>query len=521
MSRPSWRAWAGLALLGALAWAAGGGEPRALLVAVEADAFSRLPGGGADAPWERLKAMGVGAALLREETVADLAARGEVLHFTRVEVEKWRALGVVSPAAGPGPDSLWARDAAAYARLATALAAAGVEASTSPAGSGRSFVLPPGTDLARVPAGFDPPALAAVTAAGLVPVAAAAGPVVPVAGHAFHARGVRVDARRPVLLRAAHGRPKRLLVFRPRADLDLEGNLTLLREALRVLREAGLSSAVPAPAPSPAPARVPPLGAAAFFLAGLAGPLLAARVALSAERAARAWTAARLPPAAPVPQVLAGVTAAWAAATAAGLVAAALLPEAARQELSRPWSVWALFAPVAVGAAALYSGGGERARSWWSRALRPSALMGILLLALALSLLLAPRAVLQAAGAWDALGRLGAWADRLWWWPWRWREAVIGVPALVVALTLAARGSDPAASREGFLSDPRPWLVLGLLGPAGAMAATAAGAVPPLAAAAQGAVAAAMGAALGLALAFLRARIEAWVLGPKTIGPLT
>ena len=76
-------------------------------------------------------------------------------------------------------------------------------------------------------------------------------------------------------------------------------------------------------------------------------------------------------------------------------------------------------------------------------------------------------------------------------------------------------------ARPGFLSDPRGWLTVGLLAPAGAIAAIGAGGVPAALAVVQGAAACALGAALGLAAARLRSRFESWVLGPRHTGLLT
>jgi hypothetical protein len=183
---------------------------RAVLPAVDADAFAALTGrAAASTPelWERLKAMGVAAVVLREETAAELASRGEVLHFSRAEVEKWRALGLVAPGGGPAPDSLWTKDAKALARLSGALAARGIDASTATAvGGGRSIELPPGVDLSRVPAGFDPETVAVVSAAGLIPVAASTGPLASVAGQRLWIRTLPVSPARGASARGARAR---------------------------------------------------------------------------------------------------------------------------------------------------------------------------------------------------------------------------------------------------------------------------------------------------------------------------
>jgi len=488
-------------------WEARAPEPRAVLPAVEADAFAALTGrDAASTPelWERLKAMGVAAVVLREETAAELAARGEVLHFSRAEVEKWRALGMVAAGGGPRPDSLWAKDAKALSRVSGALAARGIDVSTTAVnGAGRALELPPGVDLARVPAGFDPETVSVVSSAGLIPVAASTTAWAAVAGRRLWIRTLAADARPSELLRAVNGRALRLLILRPSAALSLEDNLERLRGALKVVKGAELSSVPPDDARAGERSRAEK--AARVFLLyaiGLFGPLLAARAGLGAERTVRGWVAARAPIAAPVPEVLAGLAAAWAAASAAGLLAFASAAPEQREALARSWTLWTLSAPLFVGGAALFSNSGPAMRARWRAPLRMRDLVTALALILAIAGLLAPRAALRAAGLWESVSDFPAIADALWWWPWRWREILIGAPALTVALILVGRrdGREPAAGGK-LLADPRGWLVLGLLAPAGAIAA--------------------IGAGLGFALAGLRARIEAWVLGPTRPGLLT
>jgi len=510
-----------LAAVAAALWFTRAPVERAALPAVEADAFAALTGRtAASTPelWERLRAMGVAAVVLREETAAELAARGEVLHFPRVEVEKWRALGLVSAGAGPKPDSLWAKDPKVLARLAGALAARGIDISTAApnAYGGRAIELPHGVDLARVPAGFDPETVAVVSAAGLIPVPASTSAYASVAGQRLWIRILPVGVPPPELLRAVHGRAMRLLVLRPSPGAGLEENLERLRAALKVVKDTEVPGVLPAPAPAAG-------GGAArailYFAIGLLGPLLAARAGLGAERAVRGWIAARAPIASPVPEAAAGLAAAWACASAAGLLAAATLAPAAREPLARAWTLWTLTAPLAVGTAALFVSEGPALRARWRSPLRVRDLAAVLVVALALAGLLAPRAALRAAGVWESVDRFSAAADALWWWPWRWREILIGTPCLTLALILVGRRDGGTTPR--FLGDPRGWLALGLLAPAGAVAAIGAGGIAPELAAVHGAAACALGAALGFALAVLRARVEAWVLGPTDTGLLT
>jgi hypothetical protein len=518
------RALAAAALAAALAaaWSAPrrAGD-RAALAAVDADSFAALIGRRPEAAgelWERLKAMGVSAAILREETLADMAARGEVLHFSRAEVEKWRAAGLVSPSSSLRGGTLWAKDPKSLSRASDALAARGLDVSTAALGSAKALEVPSGTDLARVPAGFDPPAVAALSSAGLIPVAASTGPSVMAAGRLLWTRTLPVDARRGEILRAALGRPLRLIVFRPRAGLGLEDNLERLRAALRELREAGQPSVLPAPVSRPDDS-FPAARLALVWLIGAAGPLLAARAALQAARATRSRVCAWAPMATPVPQVLAGLVAAWAIAAFAGLIVAGAAPEGWRDGSARAWTLWTWCAPLAVGASALFASAKPARRGAWSSPLRRRDVAALALLACAAALLLAPRAALRASEFWDRFDRLSA-AGILWWWPWHWRTALVGVPCLTVALVAIEHRDSSAAqgrhSKPGEWSDPRGWLLLGLLGPSGLIAAVGGGGSPLFGALSQTASAWALGVAVAGAAAAAVVLVRGWVQGPTT-----
>lgn len=512
-------------------WSAGPGAERVVLPAVEAEAF-----GGAPEPWERLKAMGVAAVVLREASAAELVARGSVMYFSRGEVEKWRALGLVAAGGGPPPGSLWTKDAKALARLSSALAARGVDVSTASVAGYEAFALPPGIDLARVPVGFEPETVSALSAAGLIAVEASTGSSVLVAGRRLWIRTLPAAAREPELLRAIYSRPSRLLILRPDPGLGLEENLELLRAALKVVKRAGLPAVLPAVGggnaarPKSFPSEIRWKAVLALFYAiGLLGPLLAARVGLLVERRVRSWTASRAPISAPVPETLAGLAAVWAAASAAGLLAAALPQAAAREAATQSWTLWTLSAPLAVAAAALFASEGPSWGARWRAPLSARDLAAAGALALALACLLAPRAFLRAAGIWESADWSPPAAAYLpWWWPWRWREILVGAPSLVLALILAGRSAKGARTPPGEgtrslhpLDDPRGWLALGLLAPAGTVAAVGAGNVPAGLAVAQGAAAFALGAALGFALAVFRTRIKSWVQRPVDPGLLT
>ncbi|MEK7382454.1 MAG: DUF5693 family protein [Elusimicrobiota bacterium] len=487
-----------------------GPDDRVVVAAVDGESYSALAGSQpsqAGELWERLKAMGVGAVLLREETLADLAARGEILHFTRAEVEKWRVAGLASPGSALRGDSLWVKDPQVLARVAAALAARGLDVSTSVVAGARALELPPGSDLALVAAGFDLRAVAAVSSAGLMPIAVPSSGAAMVAGQELRVRTLLVDARREEILRAAASRPRRLLVFRLRADQGLDAALDCLREALRVLRESGLPSTLSVPRPAPERERRTVRLLLVWLLAAV-GPLLSVRAALAAARLTRE----RLSPfemgrqAQPVPEVLAGVAASGAAAALVGLLVAAIAPAGWRDGSARAWTLWTWCAPLVVAAASLFASQPISSRRW-SKPIRRRDLLAALGFALAAALLLAPRASLRASLLWEGFDRLMAAAGALWWWPWRWREALVGVPSLVVALVfIEAR--------------PKAWLILGLLAPAGFLAAVGGSGAPITMTLAQGAVAHALGAVLGAGLAVLRGLLDQWAQGPKSHGSI-
>jgi len=496
---------------------------RAALAAVDAEEFARLSGRPASADgelWERLRAMGVRAAVLREETLADLAARGDVAYFPRADVDRWRAAGILPPSSPVRGDTLWAKDAAAFARAAEALAASGLDVSTGPASGERALALPAGVDLATLPAGFDPSTVAALSAAALLPVAESTGPVVAIAGQRVWTRTVRVDASAGEITRAALGRPLRLVVFRARPALGLEANLELLRRSLRVLREAApgeLPEPRHAPVESDAKTRA---RLALVWLLGLAGPLLAVRAGLHASRFLRGPTRALLPLASPVPQALGGLAAAWAAAALAGLAIAGVAPDGWRDGSARAWTLWTLCAPLAVGGVALFAASAPSRRGW-AAPVRRRDLAALGVFALAAVLLAAPRAAVRASSLWESFDRLSAAATALWWWPWRWREALVGAPALGLAFALVEeRDAAAAGGKPVLLAEPRAWLLLGLLAPAGLIAAVGGGGENVDAALRHGAAAHALGALLGFLFAGLRDLLDFWARSPARNGPI-
>jgi hypothetical protein len=517
--------WLMLLAAGIAAALAGRGRvvDRAALAAVDAEDFARMSERPASADaelWDRLKAMGVAAAVLREETLADLAARGQVAYFPRADVDRWRAAGILPPKTTVRGDTLWTKDAASFARAAEALAAAGLDVSTGSAAGPRRLSLPPTVDLAALPAGFDPATVAALSAAGLLPVAASTAPVVSIAGIRLWERTISIDASSGEIKRAAFGRPLRLVVFRARPELGLEENVERLRRSLRVLRAVAPGD-LPAPRAAPAESESRNRARTALvWLIGLAGPLLAVRAGLHASRFLRGPTRALLPLASPVPQAFGGIAVSWAAAALAGIAAAGVAPDGWRDGGRHAWTMWTWCAPLAVGAVALFAAS-VPSRRGWAAPVRRRDLAGIGFFALAVILLAAPRAAVRASALWESFDRLSAAAGAMWWWPWRWREALVGAPALTVAFALIEEREAPGARlKPMLLAQPGAWLLLGLLAPAGLIAAVGAGGLPLGAALRHGAVAGAIGAVLGAVLAGLRDLLDIWVQSPRPHGPI-
>jgi hypothetical protein len=123
----------------------------------------------------------------------------------------------------------------------------------------------------------------------------------------------------------------------------------------------------------------------------------------------------------------------------------------------------------------------------------------------------------RASQLWESFDRLSA-AGALWWWPWHWRASLIGVPCLTLALALVEErdgAEDPRHAPAGLWADPRGWLLLGLLGPAGLVAATGGGGAPLEAGLVHGAAAWALGLAVAGVLVALRVYLQRWAQSPK------
>jgi len=237
------------------------------------------------------------------------------------------------------------------------------------------------------------------------------------------------------------------------------------------------------------------------WLAAAVGPLIAVRAALRTARATRERLVFLPKVASPVPEVLAGLAAAYVVAALSGLIVAWLAPAGWRDGSARAWTFWTQLAPLAAGAAALFSLESSAFPRWGEPVRVRDAAVFALLLAVA-ALLLAPRFCLRAALVWESIDGLSSAAGVLWWWPWHWREALLGVPCLAVALALV---------EERDRSDPKGWLLLGLLAPAGTVAAVGGSGVPVMIALAQGGASFAFGAVLAGVVGLL----GGWVQGPR------
>jgi hypothetical protein len=476
------RPWLAAAAFLLLAWAAGTVEkpaPRSLaaLDAGEAAAVCEASGAALSDFWARAQAMGVGAMVLRTQTLRELSDSGQALVFSRPEVAKWKSVGLVAANAPLKANLIWVNDPKLFARVADELRAQNLVLSTGAAG-GRGLV-----ELARDPdpgltVGSPSADLALAAALKLAPlhldpsgqawIAGAHGAVALRAPRSIPAR-----ARLPSLLRAVHSQPGRVLLLRLDLAADAEENLARVRAALRPLRERGLVGSDAAELE--ASRRGPPAPWRRLLAWGLAvlGPIAAVRFGVKGFKHFRGQVRARRPIASPVAELVLGVVTAGAAAAAAGLVVgwclaggdAAALPES----LAFSTMAW----PLAIGGLALYPLSARALRRGLARSPTYLDLLLAAAAALGAALLFRPRLVLAGTPLWAWLQRAADASEPLWWWPWRWREFLVGLPALVRALFLVGRQLDAEGPQAGrrLLGDPRPWLWLSLFFPIGAIAA--------------------------------------------------
>jgi hypothetical protein len=488
-----------------LLWAAARqrpGERRALVAldASQAAALCAASGYSAADFWERAQAIGVGAALFSEETLGDLSARGDVLSFSREELEKWKAFGLVAPGVSLKPNALWVKNPLVLSRLLGAAERTGVSASTGSAAGYQVIEFKESLD-ASFPAGYDAASLELAESKKLVPIL---GGKEALAGRVLGAR-----AKLPAVLRAVYSHPRRLILLTLDPASGVEGNLSELRGLLKPLRLRGIALDLPQAASLGPQADLPSAWRRwlAWLLAAV-GPLVALRVGLQGFKRARTCVLERWPLASPIMEIGAGFLAVVAVALGMGLATSLALGPGGVSGLPEGLAVGALAAPILVGVLALYTWDwGYWKRRWGSaltlRDAAQFALSGLLVL-----LLLKPRLVLSAFGLWSWAERAGEFSEPLWWWRWRWREIVVGFPALLHAFFLLERRLGcpdcPGAKKGEPLSDPRGWLLLGLIGPSGVIAAVGHPGAPLFMVLGQTAVVVALGLAAGVGLIALR-----------------
>ena len=482
--RAFWLAIAGFALL---CYAADRAQSNSLRLSVAAlDAGEVAASAGASGTpasdfWERAKAMGVGAMAVRRQSLGALSERGQILLFTRPELEKWKSLGLIAPAAALQPNAVWVKDSRLLARLTATLSAQGLVRSTA-VFSGHGIIELVREPKPEIPGVLDPDDLALASSLGLTPVelepSGLWARVVPadgqVAAGAFGdgarvvaARAFEPSVRLAALLRAVHSRPGRLLLLRLDPAAASEDSLARLRAVLRPLREAGLVGREASAVPSRREENGWPLPAWRRWLAWLLavlGPIFAVRLGVKCFKGARVGVLERRPAASPVAELLVGTAATASAAATMGICVGLLLDGSSTATLPESLALSTMAWPLAIGLLALFPPSPRLVE----RKLRavPSYLdlLQLALVGAGAVLLFQPRLILSGTPVWGWLqGTQDAWPC-LWWWPWRWREVLVGVPALLHGLYLVGRRGDAAA-------DPRPWLWLGLLLPIGTIGA--------------------------------------------------
>ncbi|MBI5883500.1 MAG: hypothetical protein HZB91_10405 [Elusimicrobia bacterium] len=498
-------AWAVLAL-GLGYWNAALDRPGEAVMAVPAAEVSALCGRAGypvEDLWKRLRALGVSAVLLPEERLVDLARDGRILSFSRAEWEKWGAMGLLAPGAKLRPGTVWIRDGAVMLRVAACARASGAVFSTSSAGGFFFIEFPESFDWPALPAGLAPDAAKALFGAGLMPVLEEGGGSVVVAGRRMKRVSASVDAPPWRILRAVHAGPHALVVWRLAQDRGVDGNVSALRDALKVLRRPNPGRPPSMPRPDASwewPAKL------VFGLIVLAGPILSARAALAALKGARPFVRKAAPLGSPVLEFAAALTACWGVALLAGL-AARVAAHGAGESLGADLRAWALAGPLALGAASLFPPPWTALGRSWQAPLTPVSLLKVSLLAAAAYLCLNAGSDSTAAVIERVLDVLPGGAGASWWWaPERWREMLVGWPCLLAALVRVGRGwsrhlPEPAAEEPA--ADPRPWLLAGLLAPAGLVLAFCDLGVPLWTAAARSLAALALGAAFAAAMRVL------------------
>ncbi|MBI5239668.1 MAG: hypothetical protein HY926_04290 [Elusimicrobia bacterium] len=518
------RPWLGLAAFLLLAGAAGLVEkpaPRSLAAIDAGEAAAACSTSGTALPdfWARAQAMGVGAMVLRMQTLRELADSGEVLVFTRPEIAKWKSVGLISANAPLKSTVLWIRDPKLFSRVAESLRGQGLVLSTSSAG-GHGLI-----ELVREPdpglrIGSSSDDLALAVALGLAPLhldpsgpAWFAGPG-PIALRP--PRRVSLPAPLPSLLRAIHSQPGRVLLLRLDSADDAETALGAVRAALRPLRQRGLIGTDAAGLQAARRGALPPILRMLAWGLAVLGPIIAVRLGVIGFKHLRVRIREARPIASPGAEIALGSLLAGAAAAAAGLVVGILLAGGDAAALPESLALSTMLWPLVIGGLALYP---VSARGLGRGLVRSPTYLDFLkgaALALAAVLLLRPRLLLADTPLWRYLQAAADGSEALWWWPWRWREFLIGLPALMHALYLVGRqaAAEKPAEPDCRLDDPRPWLWLSLFFPIGVIAALGRPEAAPWLVLGQTAVVVAAGFAVGTAVLVAHAYWEAWVLRP-------
>ncbi len=470
-------------------------EPRLVLTALDSQEVAALcakEGLPLSDFWQRAEVMGLGGVLIREEPLSVVASRGGLLMFSRDEVEKWRAAGLVSPSMPLKASVVWVKDPEVLEQVLQGAARYGVAVTTS-VQSGYHLVRFPETmaasgSLSGAAIGvYDPDIIKSLDGRSLTRVYAPAGGPEGRLGtvavtlsdgqsRPLEARALPVDAPLPRLLQGVYSHPARLLLLRL-ADGGVEANFDKLRGMLQELKRRDVPLSLPAQAPAPGMTLDLPqrrLLWALLLLFGAFGPLLAARASLTVLKRTRVLFMAHWPVATPVVQLAAGAVAAGAGAVIVGLAARCCFDSLGHLAPSWRWAHAALIAPLVVALLTLYTIDLEEWRKTLASPTTYGKLLELLLLAAAAGLAVAPRKVLAGFG-WQALPlRLQAAALLPWWWSWRWREIIVGWPCLLQAFFLINWRMDcpDCASLENQpLGDPRTWFMLGLLAPIGVVIA--------------------------------------------------
>ncbi len=523
------RPWLAAVVFLLLAWAAGTVEkpaPRSLVAldAGEAAAVCAVSGAVPSDFWIRAQAMGVGAMVIRTQTLRELSDSGQALVFSRPEVAKWKSVGLIAANAPLKANLIWVIEPKIFARVADELRAQNLVLSTGTAGGHGLVELTRDPDLGLT-VGSSSEDVALAEALKLVPlhldpsgqawVIGARGTI------ALRApRSMPAPARLPSLLRVIYSQPGRVLLLQLDLAAGADVNLARVRAALRPLRERGL---IGADATGLEASRRSPSSPWRRLLAwGLAvlGPIAAVRFGVQGFKHVRGQVRALRPIASPVAELVLGVVTAGAAAATVGLVVGLLLAGGDAAALSEGLAFSTMAWPLVIGGLALYP---LSARALGRGLVRSPTYLDFLLglaSVLGAALLFRPRLVLAGTPLWAHLQSIADASEFLWWWPWRWREFLVGLPALMYALFLVGRQLDAREPKVGRcrFDDPRPWLWLSLLFPIGTIAALGRPEAAPWLALGQTAAVLAAGLVIGGAALIAHAAWESWDQSPSAVG---